>query len=547
MLSNNKKFQVLATSSLDSLLDGGSSWSDSNFALPRFRRTTRLFRLLLAGLGIILTISLLIIIHWHWNDAPAKDDYVDLNLIQLQRHTMSTVEKTALLHFATRQLHQPLDVTELREFAQRLRLYRDLLKTYTQQHPDHPMLYRKAEKHKSQAVKELNELQSRYQHIPESILLRAFHPLEPYLASPLLWDLERELFPWAHHQYLSIQEMQQNFTGRGIVIPAGSHHFHFAVHLIRQLRFLGCSLPIVIAHASSRDLKSEEYAFLKRFPGVDLLNVANVIDGKKLELIGWQIKPFALLAAPFQEVILLDADVVLLKDPTFMFSEPTYEEHGVIIFHDRTLFAGDKDKVRWLHQHLPAPLSDRLRATRMYRQVSAHELESGLLVWNKKKRLTGLLAACKLNGKEERERVTYKTFYGDKESFWIGLEMAGESWGELETVPGVIGDSHRNKSGKLTACGRILHFDSQGQPLWFNGGVIKDKHKESERKTLMNFTHFAREGKWEFETSCLDHDVTPINGALKDTLQDLMKLYESQVNLLGQPHEIMSKSSNKSN
>ena len=74
------------------------------------------------------------------------------------------------------------------------------------------------------------------------------------------------------------------------------------------------------------------------------------------------------------------------------------------------------------------------------------------------------------------------------------------------------------------ACGRILHFDRAGSPLWFNGAIVRNKYENAGSNPVMNFTHYAKEGTWDFINSCLDRDVTPINTILKGTIDHIATL-----------------------
>ncbi|PJF19709.1 hypothetical protein PSACC_00474 [Paramicrosporidium saccamoebae] len=433
------------------------------------------------------------------------------------------IEDHALKSYASSRLSEMLATSDFVEFARRLRFFGEIFDSYEMTYPEHVAKYSAALAERNGAIEKLALLGK--EPIPEELQRAATREIFPYPASSVLWDLEREIFPWAHHRFSSLLEMKASFSGRGIVIPTGSHHLRFAIHLIKHIRLLKCSLPIIVAYSGDGDLKKEEIDYLRHM-GVGTMDVAEIFNTASLSLHGWEIKPFALLAAPFEEVILADADIVFLQNPAVMLDDLDYQKHGAIIFHDRTLFAGDQGKTDWLNRNLPHPLSRRVLESRMYLKKSAHEQESGVVVWNKKTRLLGLLAACKMNVKAERDEVTYKVFYGDKESFWLGLEMAAQSYTHLQPVPGVIGDSrYDRKKDQLVACGRILQFDRQAWPLWFNGAIVLDKRSRAGSLKIMNFTHFAREGSWDFGTSCLDVDVTPINGTLKAMIDEIAALW----------------------
>lgn len=374
----------------------------------------------------------------------------------------------------------------------------------------------------------------------------------------IIGEMEMRMFPWAQHYYSTLLQMKRSFNGAGIVIPTGSTHFKMAVFLVKTIRKLGCTLPISIAHGGNNDLRPQELFYLYQLR-VNQLDVSQYINVKMLDLKGWQIKPYALLVAPYSEVILMDADVVLMKNPEDLLRDPGYLEHHAIFFRDRTLFDKDWKKTLWLDENLPAPLSDLVKETRMYRQISGHEQESGIVIMNKSERLFSLLAACKLNGKIERDRVVYKEFYGDKETFWIGVEMAGESYTTLWPRAGVIGstfdlpttryekqleEAKREKKkhprkpkkkdgGPGVVCGRIAHFDRSGEPLWFNGGIVLDKGHDEKRNYLNTFTHYAHEGTWEFAIGCIiDSNPLPLPTNTTNILKEMGQLWRPKINLI---------------
>ena len=64
-------------------------------------------------------------------------------------------------------------------------------------------------------------------------------------------------------------------------------------------------------------------------------------------------------------------------------------------------------------------------------------------------------------------------------------------------VVGGLGDA----GDKSTVCGNIGHLGVDGRPLWWNGGLLRNKHKWANR--FLKFTHFAEGNDWEFETSCI--------------------------------------------
>jgi hypothetical protein len=168
-------------------------------------------------------------------------------------------------------------------------------------------------------------------------------------------------------------------------------------------------------------------------------------------------------------------------------------------------------------------------------------MESGVVVINKKDHFVGLLAICKLNDLYERKQVTYQKTWGDKETFWIALEMVQERYSFIRYGGGVIGNvgdaipywqvlpkeeidrynqgedlvatnpkdtktgevTHRDKPNKDRVCGNMLHFDHKGQPLWWNSGVVRNKFVKD--SPYLKYTAYMRdeEGSWHFDSTCL--------------------------------------------
>ncbi|KAI9697331.1 MAG: hypothetical protein M1820_007837 [Bogoriella megaspora] len=277
---------------------------------------------------------------------------------------------------------------------------------------------------------------------------------------------------------------QQIPGSRGIVISTGKGQFRYACHLIRNLRdVLGSSLPIEIAYAGEDDLPVEHRNGLKSLgDNIDTVDVLTVFsdDTLKLREVGWSIKPFALLASKFEEAILMDADAVFLQRPEILLDEHSgYGSTGALLFHDRLLWQNVfKDRAKWWREqmkgHMPSPA---LLQSKVWMEGYAEEEDSGVIVLNKSsvRTVLGILHICWQNTKEVRDAWTYKLTYGDKESWWFGLELSGVPYAFEEHYGAVLGEPrHENKEQKV--CGfSIAHLGEHQRLLWFNGSLLKNK------------------------------------------------------------------------
>ena len=429
-----------------------------------------------------------------------------------------------LREFALQSLDQPMEPIQIREFSQRLRLYGRLLDQYERKHGNFvPM----------SAAIDGSTLRITTAHKNTSII-------NPYgEGGSFIWKLEKDLFPWSHRKYSCLLELKQSFKGkRGMIVSTGSKHFHFTVHLIRHVRYLKFPYPIVVAYSGEGDLKAWERVFLQKMdvPLINLLDYFVIEDVDQ-----WFTKIFAMLAAPFEEVILADGDTVFLQNPVVLFEDPGYMEHGLLLFKDKNL--GDtggiyKTRRDWLKTNLPVPLSSRIRNGRIYRMKSRDEIESGVVVWSRSKRFLCALGIAKFNLKHERDMLIFGKFHGDKETYMFGPELAGESWDSPEYAPGTVGEvKFDNKSGKLEPVGgKMAHFDRNGRPLWLQASIVVNKSNVEGLHRIHNLTYY-RQGKRYEEDDESSHEVVKITGKMRQDLDRIIELYHAEIANTTSPYD----------
>ncbi|KAF9357712.1 hypothetical protein BGX26_003231 [Mortierella sp. AD094] len=325
--------------------------------------------------------------------------------------------------------------------------------------------------------------------------------------------LERRLFPWLHFGRYSSFSLYRTYKGRGLVFCAGNGQFEFVVTSIQSIRNrLKSTLPIQVYHMGDDDLSRERQTYLREMANnIDVIDVTQILDNDYMKLGGWAIKPFAMLASNFEEVMFVDADAYFLQDPVTLFDDPGYQATGALFFYDRTLFAGSHEQPEWLKSVSPL-LSSFPATSRMFRLVSAHEQESGVVLINKRTRFLGLLATCKSNGKWERDLVSYKVFHGDKETFWTGFELIQEPYVFMRNYGGVIGELRPDN--QQSVCGAQLHEDYQGRPLWWNGGLYRNKNAGVTR--YLEFGYWMSGGGRQKHRESITNDPEGMKQVLSD-------------------------------
>ncbi|OBZ87382.1 putative alpha-1,3-mannosyltransferase MNN1 [Choanephora cucurbitarum] len=331
---------------------------------------------------------------------------------------------------------------------------------------------------------------------------------DPLTVDPESWSyyqrLERSLYPWLYPYWENAFHINNQTEGKGIVFCVGNNQFKFAATSIRTLReVLNCTLPIEVFYIREEDLSLDRRTYLRtEFNDIRIKMLESYVGYYYTRFGGWAMKPFAMLASSFTEVLMMDADVFFLQKPDRLFDDEGYKTTGSLFFYDRTLFPDWEKGPNWIRSFLPT-MSNLVPKSRWFREVSSHEQESGVVVMDKRKVLLGLLSTCKLNGITERDQVVYKHMHGDKETFWIGFEIMQTPYTFIKSYGAVIGGMGRGGSDgdPSRVCGVHLHLDTYGKPLWLNGGLYRNKYVQP--LEYMSFTHFAEGEDWDFQTFCI--------------------------------------------
>ncbi len=316
---------------------------------------------------------------------------------------------------------------------------------------------------------------------------------KPFTLQSRKWPLS--LFPYLHNRPDGVTSKTPiaDFRARalpgtsGVVIPTGLKTLRYAAHLIVCLQtVLGSKLPIQIAYAGDDDLPpSARIQLTSLLPAssspLAFLDITTVFDESITQLRhgGWAIKAFAALTSPFEQTILLDADAVFLQAPEVLLTSPAFARTGALLFHDRLLWQhAFKDRHDWWKSQIRRP-SPAMEASRVWKEDYAEEGDSGAVIIDKGRVdvFVGLLHIARQNSYAVREEVTYKITYGDKESWWLGFELAGSRYEFERHYGSIVGweETHAATGTSMVCSFVIAHVDNEDQLVWYNGGLLKNK------------------------------------------------------------------------
>jgi hypothetical protein len=212
-----------------------------------------------------------------------------------------------------------------------------------------------------------------------------------------------------------------SYAGRGIVICAGGIKYNTCAYvLVRLLKHLDCRLPIQVWYRGD-----EEYD-----PGwIKLMTSLGVecVDAEAIRRVhphaclgGWQLKAFAVMHSPFQEVLLLDADNIPVRDPEYLFESVGYQETGALFWPD-----GCKMPINdpcW--EAFGVPFQDE------------RNFESGQAIIDKS-RCWRALALC--DWYNQHSYFFYRVVYGDKDTFRFAWRRLGQPFSmprrDVEAAP----------------------------------------------------------------------------------------------------------------
>lgn len=235
---------------------------------------------------------------------------------------------------------------------------------------------------------------------------------------------------------------EDRFHGRGIVLcGGGSVYFPCIWVCVRMLRRFGCMLPIELWHRGPRELTDDMRRLLEPYDVVfqDAFEIAREYPVRRLD--GWELKPYAILNSRFAEVLYIDADNVVVRNPEFLFDAPLYQKTGSLFWQD---VPGNHSDQSYLKDHawdlLGLPYRDE------------PQFESGQLLVDKRRCWRALQLTLHLN---EHSDYYYTAFFGDKDTFHLAWRKVEQEYSLNPHPPGVLG-----------ANWVLVQFDPDGKRLF---------------------------------------------------------------------------------
>ncbi len=208
----------------------------------------------------------------------------------------------------------------------------------------------------------------------------------------------------------TIGDYPDTFHGRGIVMcGGGTTYFTNAWIAISLLRHVGCTLPVQLWYLGANEIDPfmEELIAPLGVECIDALAVRDVHPARILR--GWEVKPYSIIHSPFREVMLLDADNYVARNPEFLFESWEYRQTGALFWPDLGRMPGDSPI--WGVFGVP--------------YLDEPEFESGQIVVNKERCWQALVLTKFYN---DHSDFYYRHVHGDKETFHFAFRKVGQPY-----------------------------------------------------------------------------------------------------------------------
>ncbi|KAM9927642.1 hypothetical protein OXX59_002399 [Metschnikowia pulcherrima] len=320
----------------------------------------------------------------------------------------------------------------------------------------------------------------------------------------------------------------QASRGRGIVISLDDANAEFACRLLQVLHHLSNTLPIQFIHKG--DLSASSIDRLSRMAKgkqiVEFMDVSPTLKrGYGTAFRGYNNKWFATLFSTFDEIILMDADVVPFVNPETFFELDGYKRTGAYFFRDRELSERISQAQFDFFTSL-IPKSDTIfnftidqvnHENNFFKFRSKHVMESGVVVLQRSSHLSGILISLALQYWFRSGRI----MYGDKDLFWLGQLISGNTKFHFnENAAAAIGTIEANNTICSTQLG---HFSKERELLWTNGALnvckrntwLFDFLKYSHLREKFNYSIFqirdSYKGPVEFRQAILPASIERLN------------------------------------
>ncbi|CAI5737440.1 unnamed protein product [Hyaloperonospora brassicae] len=248
---------------------------------------------------------------------------------------------------------------------------------------------------------------------------------------------------------------------------------------IRMLRLQGCVLPVELWYRP--DEMSIDNPIIYKLLSEYNVRMRPIFDRRAT---GFHVKPYAVYYSSFDNVLLLDADNLPAKDPTYLFDEPEFLRTGAVFWPDywqpsNSLFQLSNTSLLWQLTGI--------------KYVDMFEQESGQVLIDRLRSKRALDKLMFYSTHQPRLLEKLNLLWGDKDLFRLAWLNSSQPFHLVKYPPAVGGLDLMKEKGVFCGLAMIQH-DMQGNLIFFHRNTIKLDGKEDQPLVMSHIQEYSLEG-----------------------------------------------------
>ncbi|EQC41517.1 hypothetical protein SDRG_01482 [Saprolegnia diclina VS20] len=273
---------------------------------------------------------------------------------------------------------------------------------------------------------------------------------------------------------LTLPTAQQHPPTNAILMIVYDKVLPSAYAAIRVLRDHGCEIPIEMWYRP--DEMSADVPLIHELTRDYNVHMREIFDKRA---VGFHTKPHAVYYSAYDNILLLDADNIPVRDPSYLFEDPTFLRDGAVFWPDywqpaNSLFDVHSHSLVW--QLLGMDFWDQF------------EQESGQVLINRRKAKDALNKLMYYSTHEPHLIDKLSLVWGDKDLFRLAWRNTSTPYHMIERPPAIGGIY---SYAKRVFCGlAMVQYDPTGNIVFFHRNSVKLDGSANQPHTITHIQQY---------------------------------------------------------